>query len=254
MSGNPHLRIVEPTDGNCNELEVRTALWRRFSLVTENQPVEVVAFTDGPIYVSYATSEADQIRLAREAENLRGFRGCYVLVNGPINPEITYRYELNTWCNAKPGRANDSDIQLVSAVFIDVDPVRPKNISSTDAEHRAAWEVSARIREFLVGTLGDKAAIGHGSSGNGFFSLVALEPFAPTKETTLRVSEFLKLLNREFGTDAVKVDGTTFNPARLMPAPGTWKRKGRNAPERPHRLTTFTCAPDVRRVALEALC
>ena len=70
----------------------------------------------------------------------------------------------------------------------------------------------------------------------------------------MRISDFLKLLNRKFGTDTVKLDCSCFNPARLMPMPGTWKRKGRNAPERPHRLTTFTCAPDVRRVALQALC
>jgi hypothetical protein len=32
-----------------------------------------------------------------------------------------------------------------------------------------------------------------------------------------------------------------FNPARLMAAPGTWKRKGAGSVTRPHRLTSFVC-------------
>jgi hypothetical protein len=241
LSGNPHLRIVPLEEGEHAELETRTSLSRRFFCIEEGEAIELNTITDGGIFVGHATSEKDQVRLLRDAHNARGYRGCYQLVNGPMDPKLTYRYELNTWNNAKQGRATDSDIQSLRAVYIDIDPIRPKNISSTDAELQAAWDVS-------------DAAIAHGCSGNGYFELVAIQPVAPTKETAVRIAEFLKLLDRKFRTDLVKIDTTTFNAARLMPAPGTMKRKGRNSLERPHRMVSFSCKPDVRRVPLEALC
>lgn len=250
----PLLRLVEPTEGNCNELEIRTALIRRFLEIGASEPIELTAITNGPIYVAHAMNEEQHLQLLREADKLRGFSGAYQLVNGPMNPDLTYRYEPATWNNAKPGRATDKDVPTLRALFIDVDSVRPKNISSTDAQLRQAWEVSHALESWLAQEIGDDVGIAHGCSGNGYFTLVALEPIAWTPDTSKRISEFLGLLNKKFGTGHVKIDTTTFNPARLMPAAGTMKRKGRNAPERPHRMVSFTCKPYVRRVPLEVLC
>lgn len=247
----PHLRLVE---GERNELEVRTGLIRRFLGIGASEPIELTAITNGSIFCGHALDEGQQLHMLRDVERLRGFTGAYQLVNGPINPDLVYRYEPGTWNNAKPGRATDRDMQGLRALFIDVDTVRPKNISSTDEQLRAACRVSLDLEQWLAREIGDDAGIGHGCSGNGYFTLVALKPIAWSTETSKRISEFLGLLNKRFGTEHVKIDATTFNPARLMPAPGTWKRKGRNAPERPHRMVSFTCKPDVRRVPLEVLC
>jgi hypothetical protein len=250
----PHLRLVEPTEGERNELEVSTALIRRFLATGDTEPIELTAFTNGPIYCGHALNVDQHLQMLREVELLRGFTGAYQLVNGPINPDLVYRYEPGSWHNAKPGRATDRDIQSLRALFIDIDPVRPKNISSTDEQLRAAWDVSHEVELWLANEIGDDAGIGHGCSGNGYFTLIALQPTAWSSATSERISEFLGLLNTKFGNAQTKIDTSTFNPARLMPAPGTMKRKGRNAPERPHRMVRFTCKPWTRRVPLEVLC
>jgi len=201
-----HLRLVDPMEGKRGELELNVALSRRFQCIGDNEPIELTAFTDGPICVAHATDAQHHIRLLRDAHNLRGFRGAYQLVNGPMNPDLVYRYEPNTWSSAKPGRATDRDIQTLRALFIDVDPVRPKNISSTDEQLRAAWEVSHRLERWFAELIGDDAGIGHGCSGNGYFTLVALEPIEPSADTSKRISEFLRLLHRKFGDEQTKID------------------------------------------------
>lgn len=249
-----HLRLVEPVEGGRNELEVRTSLVRRFLGIGDTEPGELTAITSGSIYCGHFTSPEQHLKMLRSVEHLRGFTGAYMLVNGPMNPDLTFRYEPGTWNNAKPGRAADRDIQSLRAIFIDVDVVRPKNISSTGAQLQAAYEVSCTLESWLADVIGDDAGIGHGCSGNGFFTLVALQPIECSHDTSKRIQELLGLLQKKFGNEQTKIDATTFNPSRLMPAPGTWKRKGRNAPERPHRMVSFTCKPDVRRVPLEVLC
>lgn len=248
----PRLRVVESFDRG--ELEMNTALVRRFLGVVADEPIELTAFVGGRIHVAHATTAADHVRLLRQAQQMRDFTAAYQLVNGPVDPNLTYRYAPLRWHRAMNGRATDRDIQALRAVFLDVDVMRPKGISSTNEELNAACEVSRAVEAWFADTLGSEAPIGHGCSGNGFYTLLAIEPVAPTAETTRRISGLLGLLQKKFGTNRVKIDTSVANPARLMPAPGTMKCKGIDAPERAHRETTFMCAADVQRVPLEALC
>jgi hypothetical protein len=175
-----------------------------------------------------------------------------MLVNGPVDPDLGYRYRRDVWQPANNGRATDKDIGTRRALFIDVDPIRPKGISSTDDQLNAACEVTHSMRDWL-GTIVDRDAIGLGCSGNGFYLLVALAPEPDPNASTLGVARLLKAIGSKFGTESVKIDGAVSNPARLMSAPGTWKRKGIDAPERPHRLTTFSCCGTISRVPLKEL-
>jgi hypothetical protein len=258
MSDHAEVRAPAPTlrllPGSRGELEINVALQRRFLGVASDEFLELTAFAEGRIHVAHASSEAEHIQLLRAAERLRGFNGAYQLANGPLDPDLAARYEPNAWHKAWNGRATDRDIRSLRAVFLDVDPVRPKGISSTDEQLREASHVSQAVESWFAEVLGDSAPIGHGCSGNGYFSLIALEPCAPSPETTRRISGLLALLQKRFGTERVKIDASVANPARLMPCGGTWKRKGRNTDERPHRMTSFACRATVRRVPLEALC
>lgn len=249
MSNATPLRLVT---GERNELEISVAISRRFLDIGEREPIELTAFTEHGIRVCHVDTARDQIARLYEAQKERGFFGAYQLVN-EMAPELTHRYELNRWSKAYNGRASDKEILGRRALFLDFDAVRPKGISSTDEQLRAAWEVSHAVETWLAEVVGQNA-IGHGCSGNGYYALIALQPTEPTPETTQRISGLLALLHRRFGTPEVKIDTAVANAARLMPAAGTWKRKGRNSDERPHRLTSFTCRPNVERVPLEALC
>lgn len=245
------LRLVKPEDRG--EVELGTALIRRFLGIAESEVQELTFFAQARISVAHATSQAQHVRLLKEAEQLRGFNGAYLLVNGPVEPAVFHRYPLDCIRPAWNGRVGDADVCRRRAVFIDIDPIRPKGISATDSEKRAAMDVCYAVEQFLIGTLGVPSALGHGDSGNGCFILIATEPCISTPETTRRVSRFLKLLAREFNTDRVQIDTSVGNAARLMPCPGTWKRKGENTVERPHRRVYFSCRPNVHRIALESI-
>jgi hypothetical protein len=99
--------------------------------------------------------------------------------------------------------------------------------------------VSWKVRDWLASELGPYC-LGHGISGNGAFLLIAVEPEPDPPAWTARISTFLKLLNKKFSTDLVKIDCSVTNPARIVPCSGTWKRKGLNTPERPHRAVSFS--------------
>jgi hypothetical protein len=246
----PHLRVVT---GDRNELEINTTLIRGFLGIGETEPIELTSFVEGRINVAHARTEQEHVRLLREAQRVRGFCGCYQLVNGPLDSALLARYQPGQWSRAFNGRATDRDIGKRRAVFIDTDPVRPKGISATTEQQREAWEVSAALEDWLADVV-RRSALGHGSSGNGFFTLIALEPCDPTPDTAKRIAQLLGLLQKKFGTERVKIDTSVFNAARLMPCPGTMKRKGVDTPERPHRMTSFSCSSHVTRVPLEALC
>jgi hypothetical protein len=248
MSQREHLRVVAVAD----ELEVQTRRVRRFLGMPDDEPTELTFFVQGRIWLAQVTSFESHVRALRKAEGIRGFNGAYQLVNGPLVPELFARYEPDAVDRAWNGRATDANVLSLRAVFLDCDPKRIKGISATDAEKLAAREVTMAVRDLLAARIGAEA-IGMGDSGNGYFLLVALEPVQPRAETTKRIGALLALLQRKFGTELVKIDGAVANPARLMPAAGTWKRKGFSTQDRPHRLTSFDCAAAPARVPLEAI-
>lgn len=222
-----------------DELEISTVLIRTFLGIAKCELIELTAFVNDRAWIAQCETIEQHIELLRRAHDLRGYRGSYVLVNGPINPELAARYEQRRWIPANNGRATDKDIGTRRAVFIDVDPIRPKGISSTNEEFEAARDVAWRLRDDLASNFGP-LCLGFGCSGNGFYILIAIKPLSSPLDSNPDVERFLKAVARKFGTERVKIDRAVANPARLMSCPGTWKRKGRHTDERPHRMTSFS--------------
>lgn len=253
----PHLRLVRESEPigapEDHVLALSVHQQRRFLGMPDDEPTELTYFCGGRIHVAHVLGANGHLRLLRDGEGLREFTAAYQLVNGPIDRRLLARYEPDRIHRASNGRVTDRDVEARRAVFLDIDPVRPKGISATEDEKRAAYDVSAEVEAFLAARIG-QCAIGRGDSGNGYFLLVAIEPCAPEPETTIRISRLLEVLDRRFGTEQVKIDRAVANAARLMPAAGTWKRKGADTSGRPHRRTSFSCRGDVLRVPLEALC
>lgn len=104
----PSLCLVPGARG---ELELNTALVRRFLTIHPDEFIELTAFVENRIQVAQCNSESEHVRLLREAERIRGFNGSYMLVNGPLDPALGARYEANCWHKAWNGRATDRDIQ-----------------------------------------------------------------------------------------------------------------------------------------------
>lgn len=233
-------------------LEVAVSLFRRFMLVPETTNVELTAFDIRKrVSVAYAMSEADHVRLAREADDRDDVTGVYTVFNR-IHEGLYARMGANKWVPFS-SRASDNDVTSVVAVYLDFDAIRPRDISSTADEKRAAYDASAECEEFLAKEFGTDACLGRGDSGNGYALFVALDPQPPCPENRAKVDRFLKAMSKKYTSSSCKVDTAVGNPARLCPAFGTSKRKGINCKDRPHRKTYFSCRPTVVRVPVEAL-
>jgi hypothetical protein len=165
-------------------------------------------------------------------------KGVYVTLN-PVNPALLARASnrLRTAGKNDP-LTSDADITKRRWLPIDLDPVRPSGISSTDQEHSLAVERAFQIREELRRAGWPDPIVGN--SGNGAHCLYRVE--LPTSDGDL-VKRCLHALARRFDDDQVKIDQAVFNPARLWKLYGTVSRKGDSVPERAHRLTRILEAP-----------
>jgi hypothetical protein len=174
----------------------------------------------------------DPERLIGQARRLCGVSG-YVTIN-PVRRDLLARSD-NVLTRARH-TTRDEDIVCLRWLYLDIDPIRPPDISSTDAELSAALGRRDAI-------LGDHpvlaASAAWGSSGNGAWILVRLPDYPNDPAHASIVARALATFDRSYSDGAVKVDTATANPARIMCLPGTWKTKGSNRPERPWRRVTL---------------
>ncbi|QEH33964.1 hypothetical protein OJF2_24970 [Aquisphaera giovannonii] len=157
---------------------------------------------------------------------------AYVTVN-PIRDDL-----LSRTCNRvakQRSTSADADVAAVRWLYLDLDPVRPADISATEPEHAAALS----LRDKILAENPEIAEAAHyGSSGNGAWILVRIEDLDPT-EGTKHVGAALDWFARTYSTDAVVVDTATRNPARVMCCVGTIKAKGSDTLKRPWRTATI---------------
>ena len=170
--------------------------------------------------------------LADSASRYNGAaKGVYITLN-PVNPAFFARAANRLRTVGKDDSlTGDADITKRRWLPIDLDPVRPSGISSTEQEHALAVERAFQIREALRQVGWPDPIVG--DSGNGAHLLYSVE--LPTSDDQL-VKRCLKALARRFDDDRVKIDQAVFNPARIWKLYGTVSRKGNSVPKRPHRL------------------
>jgi hypothetical protein len=167
--------------------------------------------------------------------------GVYYVLNR-INPALLGR-AYNRLKERAEYTTADNDILRRRWLPIDLDPVRPAGISSSDEEHIAAIK-RARIIANAMATEWGRPIIA--DSGNGAHVLYRID--LPNDAEALKsVSGVLAELDRRYSDAAVKVDVTSVNAARIWKAYGTVARKGDSIPERPHRLSRILEVPDDHR-------
>jgi len=150
----------------------------------------------------------------------------YITLNG-TGLKVT-----NRWFPRRRRTTRDSDVPSYRYLFLDLDPVRAPNTSSTDEEKAEAWKVLLGVREYLARRGWPAPFVA--DSGNGFHLLYRVHlPVHP--ESIAIVRNCLTALDAKFSNPRAKVDTTTYNPARIVKLYGTVTRKGLNTPERPHR-------------------
>jgi hypothetical protein len=143
---------------------------------------------------------------------------------------------LNVVRQAVDGPVTNDHIIRYSRLFFDLDPERPADTSSTNAELATSEERCRHLVTFLRGCGWPIPA--KGMSGNG--THVQFRTAMPnTPEVKEQLSVIYSGLKRLFSDDVVKLDTSVKNAGRICTAYGSTKRKGIATTERPHRQSVI---------------
>jgi len=202
---------------------------------------EIRAITDQGISSGYydnpEKAESDVILLDVD----KSTNGIYVTLN-TVNPDLLARRanRIKTRLSKKDATTADADIIRRRWFPIDIDPVRPSGVSSSEPEHTAALEKAEAIREYLS-ELGWPDPIS-ADSGNGAHLLYRVDLSNDERSRTL-IKEGLNALSVIFSDSRCQVDTANFNAARIWKLYGTVSRKGDNTENRSHRRAAVTETP-----------
>lgn len=141
---------------------------------------------------------------------------------------------------------SDTEVDRYQWFFIDLDPVRPANISSSEEELQAAEQSKNKVKEYLT-SRGFPAPV-EAMSGNGYHLLYHVS-FPVNAENTQMVSDCLNALAQMFNNDKVKVDVTNYNPSRICKLHGTLAQKGASTATRPHRMSKLLAYSEPVQIA-----
>jgi hypothetical protein len=173
----------------------------------------------------------------------------YITLN-MLDPQLIARYG-NRVQDFAQASATDANIERRMWLLIDIDPQRPKDTSSTAGQLEAA-EARARNVYVHLKAQGWPAPV-VAESGNGFHLLYRID--LPNDDASRDlVKHCLEALAAQFDDDAVKVDRSVHNAARIIKLHGTVANKGDNVPSAPWRLSRIRSVPKaVTAVTLEQL-
>ena len=196
--------------------------------------------------------DLDKLALAAAEAEERVARGVYITLN-PIKHALLARAaNRSRMVQQRTPLTSDTDVERRRWLPLDFDAVRPAGISSTDKEHGAAREVARAVYKTL-GEIGWPEPVA-GDSGNGAHLLHRVD--LPAKDDGL-IERVLSALALRFNTEAVTVDESVYNPARIWKLYGSMTRKGDNTSDRPHRVSKLLHVPNpigvVTREQLEAV-
>ena len=206
------------------------------------QVVEVRALAENGTHSGYFT---DFEALARQVEALDAdpsVHGCYVTLN-VVNPALLSRRANRIKMHLSRGDATTGDADIVRRRWlpVDIDPVRPSGVSSTDAEHGLAIAKANEVAAWLSG-IGFPEPI-RGDSGNGAHLLYRID--LPNDEAVTKlVKAVLSALDALFSDTGVSVDPANYNAGRIWKLYGTMVRKGDSTNERPHRRSRIISVPE----------
>lgn len=198
--------------------------------ISEESIVAVRAFTSKGIREGYFDNTQELYTQAQKY-NSKGFP-VYITIN-PIKKDFVIDKPINELVAVKEA-VKDKDIAYLSKVMIDLDPVRPSKISSTDEEKAEAKEMAKKVRQFLGDNGFPKPMFCDSGNGYHLFYFIDLEN---TKENVELIKRFLRTLDKLFSNDKAKVDVTTGNASRITRVYGTVNCKGENTEDRPHRMS-----------------
>lgn len=218
--------------------------------------MEVLGKIDCPIEVRILNTKRgtvsgyydDKEKLLRDIYKYDGVNNIFLTLN-TISEDLLARAK-NRLIEYAKNTTSDSDIIRRAFLLIDIDPIRPTGVSSTDEELKSAEVVIKSVVDYLTSEGFPEPIIA--CSGNGYHALYKLD-LPNTKEVTQLIKDVLYALDDKFSNDKAQVDKTTYNPARITKMYGTIACKGDSTETRPHRRSRIVQAPDKLEVVNEVL-
>ncbi len=165
-------------------------------------------------------------------------KGIYFGLN-PILPALLSRAENRIRVQAET-TTSDNDVIGRRWLYLDFDPVRPSEISSTEKEHAKALLRSNDVSDWLKEQGFPEPVLA--DSGNGAHLHYPIDLPQGVKSTAL-VKAVTAEISQRFSDDTVKIDVSVFNPSRICRLYGTWARKGDDTKDRPHRRSELLHVP-----------
>lgn len=144
---------------------------------------------------------------------------------------------------------SDRDVISYQWFPIDLDPVRPAGIPSSDSELAAALKLRDTIADEIQSEYKFSISPVRAVSGNGGHLLYPISPELPAQKYTEVIRKMIQEISEKYSTPDVSIDSTVFNPARIWKLYGTTARKGDAVPAgpgreaRPHREAFIDLIP-----------
>ena len=206
---------------------------RAYGLSRSSKIWEGWAGGSGVVYGYFDNAKAfGAAAMALEKQNAPGI---YFTLNPAVPALLARATNRLKAAGSKPALTTDKDIACIRWLPIDIDPVRPAGISSTDEELARAVKTRDRIARWFkkeYKTAGIPAV-----SGNGAHLLIRL-PDLPNNETNKeKIKKALRGLAAKYSDAQVDIDQAVFNPARIWKLYGTTARKGDHSEKYPHRMS-----------------
>jgi hypothetical protein len=222
-------------------------------LFEPNQVVEVRALGRYGVTSGYFD---DHNKLAEAIKRLSDggqHEGIYYTLN-VCQGSLLARYRKNEVHPGVKGTTSDAEVERRHWLLLDFDPQRPKGISSTDEERKAACDLAKQAVRWLTSLGWPQPVLAR--SGNGYHALYSVNEPNDTQTAEL-FKKCIGAVAQKFTTDQVVVDKTVFNAAGITKAYGSVTRKGESTDDRPHSCSKILKVPQpihtVNRAQLEAV-
>lgn len=210
-----------------NQIELKKAI---SLLKPDGKLFEVRLIGDKGKPLSGYFKDADSLISAFDTVDFRNMN-AYITLNC-LNDALYSRQQADRFLMAK-STTQDTEVECYEWLFIDVDPVRPSGISSTNEELKKAAELAQQIYVYLKG-LGFEEPV-KAFSGNGYHLLYSIQ-LLNNEDNKKLIERCLKALSLLFSNDDIKIDTVNHNPSRICKLYGTMAQKGSNTEGRPFRM------------------
>ena len=197
-------------------------------------------------YSAYFTDIEEAIKQLPKYDNSQ----IYFTVN-KVNDACASRKQFNNFMLVQGTATSKNDITRRLFIPIDIDVERPSGICSTNEEKEYAHQKALTVFRFLKENNFSEPVICDSSSGYHIYYPVDMEA---DQQSESDVKKFFGILSNFFTDERVKIDRQVGDANRIMRLSGTWSRKGRNTPERPHRMAKILRYPsEMRRMSRDEL-